>query len=346
MTYNLDIDSYIGYPITKQYVRSKLSGLKGKPVAVRINSYGGDVQHALDIRQQFIDHGDVTAYIYGMTASAATMLAMGAKKILMSRYALMLIHCSSAWVDTWGQMNAEKIQQAIESLKSDQQDLQTIDGIIVNLYAQRSGKPAKEIYGIMREERWLTAEECLQLGLIDGILEDGEKTVITDALRERLVACCLPVPEPGDGARKRIEDMTEAEAEQEADSIILRIRQMLGWTKPRPAAQQPAAAQAQTEDPQEDDSTNIPPMDKKNLPALAALLPEDRRQGNLTEQDLTTLNDQVSALNSRIQQLENQINDLQAEDGDHSGTAVEDHDDEQPAGSLARAAYSQFKTLL
>ena len=84
-TYHIDIDSYIGYPISKGYVKNKLQPMKGKPCTVRINSYGGDVQTALDIRQQFIDHGQVTAYIIGMTASAATILAMGARKVAWRR---------------------------------------------------------------------------------------------------------------------------------------------------------------------------------------------------------------------------------------------------------------------
>lgn len=62
MTYNLNIDDYIGrWGYSKQYVRNQLAGLKGKPVNVRISSLGGAVDDGLDIRQQFVDHGDVTA---------------------------------------------------------------------------------------------------------------------------------------------------------------------------------------------------------------------------------------------------------------------------------------------
>ena len=46
MNYHIDIDSYIGYPISKQYIREKLAKQSGKNVNVRINSYGGDVQTA------------------------------------------------------------------------------------------------------------------------------------------------------------------------------------------------------------------------------------------------------------------------------------------------------------
>ena len=112
--YDIIIDTYIGYyPATKSAVRQALEEKPSAPVNVRINSYGGDVQHALDIRQQFIDHGNITVSIFGMTASAATILAMGAKRIRMSRYALMLVHRCSGWVEAWGQMNAEELAEAI-----------------------------------------------------------------------------------------------------------------------------------------------------------------------------------------------------------------------------------------
>ena len=53
MTYNLNIDDYIGrWGYSKQYVRNQLAGLKGKPVNVRISSLGGAVDDGLDIRQQ------------------------------------------------------------------------------------------------------------------------------------------------------------------------------------------------------------------------------------------------------------------------------------------------------
>ncbi len=194
MTYDIDIDSYIGYPISKGYVRSKLEPRKGKPTTVRINSFGGSVADALDIRQQFLDHGDVTAYIFGMTASAATILAMGAKKIVMSKYALMLAHCCSGWVDTWGQMNAEELEVAIKELRAQQADLEKIDEVVANLYALRSGRSPEQMATVMAEARWLTAEECKNLGLIDEIIEEGEKPAVTAKVREHFAACGMPLP--------------------------------------------------------------------------------------------------------------------------------------------------------
>lgn len=195
--YHIDIDSYIGYPITKGYVRSKLEPLKGVPVNVRVNSYGGDVQTAFDIRQQFIDHGDVTVYVYGMTASAATILAMGAKKVVMSRYALMLVHQCSSYVEQFGSFNADQLASAIEELQRTKTDNESIDHVIAGIYAERTGKDINEMAQVMKAARWLTAEECLDLGLIDSVLEEEsteDPLAITAQMREHFTACGLPLP--------------------------------------------------------------------------------------------------------------------------------------------------------
>lgn len=193
-TYSFDIDSYIGYPISKQWVAAQLKKTHGKPCTVRVNSYGGDVQTALDIRQQFIDHGGVTVYIYGMTASAATILAMGAKEICMSRYALMLIHNCSQFVDLFDSMNAKDLEQTIAGLLKTKGELEQVDSVIAALYAARTKKKPSEMAAVMKESRWLTAGECLGLGLCDRLIEEGEPEEVTDRVRRQFAACGLPLP--------------------------------------------------------------------------------------------------------------------------------------------------------
>ena len=86
MEYQLIIDDYIGgWGYNKHFVRRELAKYKGKHVDMRISSLGGELYHAFDIRQQLIDHGDVTVYLSGMVASSATIIAMGAKKVCMMR---------------------------------------------------------------------------------------------------------------------------------------------------------------------------------------------------------------------------------------------------------------------
>lgn len=173
MTYNINIDDYIGrWGYSKQYIRNQLAGLKGKPVNVRISSLGGSVEHGLDIRQQFLDHGDVTAYLYGLVASSATIAALGAKKVCISKYCMFLVHKVSNWVDAWGQMNADQIQELIDDLKENKLQNDKFDLVLAQMYANKCNKQIDEILDTLKAGRWLTAQEALEYGFVDEIIED------------------------------------------------------------------------------------------------------------------------------------------------------------------------------
>lgn len=193
MNYNIDIDSTIGYPYSSNYVKSLLSGYKGKPCTVRINSLGGNVRDALDIRQQFIDHGDITACVVGMTASAATIIAMGAKKVCMSKHALLLIHPSSTYICEWGQMNKEELDALIRDLERSTDTLGKVDDVLTDIYAKKCKKPKCEVKAVLEASRWLTADECLRFGLVDEIF-DGEDIPLSDKIKNEIQACgfCIP----------------------------------------------------------------------------------------------------------------------------------------------------------
>lgn len=292
MTYNLDIDSYIGYPITKGYVRSKLAEVKGKPCAVRINSYGGCVQTALDIRQQFIDHGDITAYIFGMTASAATILAMGAKKICMSKYAMMLVHPCSKWVDTWGQMNADELATAIKELEKTKDDLATIDRVIASVYAARTGRSVQDMKEAMTKAAWLTAEECKALGLIDEIVEEGEATKVTAQMTELFTALGMPVP-----VEAEAEDPAENEeaVEKQANAFVRALARLFG--KPGNAIAEAEASEEENQPILNNMKTNA------DFKTINALLKKDA----LTAAEDCTLQisaDEMKAVEKRITDLE------------------------------------------
>lgn len=196
MTYDIYINDAIGWPISARYIRGELKRFEGRPVTVYINSLGGSVPDALDIYQQLRDHGQATVVIFGMTASAATIIACGAQRILMSDKALLLIHRASLWKDEWGQMNAEEIAQAIRRFEKSKDTLEKLDGIIANIYAQRSGGRAKpeDFASTMGEELWLTAAQAREMGLVDDIIEEGEAPSGQALSRARFQAMALPLP--------------------------------------------------------------------------------------------------------------------------------------------------------
>ena len=339
MTYNLDIDSYIGYPITKGYVRSKLAEVKGKPCAVRINSYGGCVQTALDIRQQFIDHGDITAYIFGMTASAATILAMGAKKICMSKYAMMLVHPCSKWVDTWGQMNADELATAIKELEKTKDDLATIDRVIASVYAARTGRSVQDMKEAMTKAAWLTAEECKALGLIDEIVEEGEATKVTAQMTELFTALGMPVP-----VEAEAEDPAENEeaVEKQANAFVRALARLFG--KPGNAIAEAEASEEENQPILNNMKTNA------DFKTINALLKKDA----LTAAEDGTLQisaDDMKAIEKRITDLEESEKNLKekVEAFDKADGAADDGvvvDDDKDDSKLIMDDYNAIKHIL
>ena len=344
-TYHIDIDSYIGYPISKGYVKSKLQPLKGKPCTVRINSYGGDVQTALDIRQQFIDHGQVTAYIIGMTASAATILAMGARKVVMSRYALMLVHPCSTAVTNWGYYNKEELAKAIERLRKAQADLKTLDRVVASIYAAKVGDSnVGKMEALMHEARWIGAEEALRLGLIDEIDPDEEqpdpaKEPMTDAQREHIVACGLPVPTFNTNTASTntntasITTTATATEQQMPKTIGEAVRDFFETIFARAAKPSCAAKSAEAEPQGEaaataDDkphNTNTPIMNTQTLTPATLCAKLGVAHITATDGKVTFTTEQIDALEKAIKALEDEKNEaeakLNATDGDTTGSA-------------------------
>lgn len=350
-TYHIDIDSYIGYPISKGYIKSKLQPMKGKPCNVRVNSYGGDVQTALDIRQQFIDHGQVTAYIIGMTASAATILAMGARKVVMSRYALMLVHPCSAAVSTWGYYNKEELAKAIEGLRKAQTDLKTLDRVVASIYAAKVGNGnVDSMAALMKEARWIGAEEALRLGLIDEIDPDEEqpdpaKEPMTDAQREHIVACGLPVPTFGMAAGSMAAESTEAGSTEGTAAATItttatateqQMRKSIGEAvrdfleaifaraaKPSCAAKPQGAAAATADD--KPHHTNTPIMNTKTLTPATLCAKLGVAHFPATDGKVTFTTEQIEALEKVIKALDDEKNEaeakLNATDGDTTSSA-------------------------
>lgn len=333
MNYHIDIDSYIGYPISKQYIREKLVKQSGKNVNVRINSYGGDVQTALDIRQQFLDHGKVTAYIFGMTASAATILAMGAKKICMSRYALMLLHQCSTEVFTWQQMNADQLSEYARQLNDRTADLSKIDDVMANIYALRSGRSVEEMAEVMKRAAWLTAEEALELGLVDELVEEGEGVTLTADIREHFRACGLPLPTHGVISTTATEDTDKG--------LLAALRRLFSNQHTHTTMNtlySRVLALLEIEGIQESNGQLL--LSAENLQKMENALAA-------AEQEKQQHTDSIAALEQEKQQLLATIEELKGADGDNS-PKIEGHVDDSPLkyAATAQASFERFKNIL
>ena len=328
MNYDIYINSSIGWPFSADYVRGELNKCKKKPCNVYISSLGGAVIDALQIRQMFVEHGDVTVHLHGFVASAATIIAMGAKKIVMGEFALFLMHRCSNWVDTWGQMNAEEIADAIKKLEASKNALETIDQTVANIYAARCGKKVKDVAEWMKDAVWLNADDCKQRGLVDEVCKDEEHPVITNALKGEILACGFPVPE----------NRQEKDADLSLRSFLEGIRSLF------------ASRSATNTQTTKDMNTEI--KDYKNV--LAAIKADSITTSDgkavLSDEQMNALDTRLStlsALEKENAELKARVSALEKNDGEETNhieaTATED-----PAAdyaSRARSAYAKLKAI-
>jgi len=196
--YNIDIDGWIGsWFSSKRFVKNALSETGAGEVLCRVNSLGGSLDDAVDIAAQFESHGNVTCELFSLNASAATVLTTGAKKVRAHSNSTYLIHKVLTWVDTWGYMNEDDIDVAIEELKRQKNNAATLTLIVSKMYAKKSGKPVADILKLMKEEKWLTADEAKEWGFVDEVFEDitvKPADIENSQITELLNAAGLPVP--------------------------------------------------------------------------------------------------------------------------------------------------------
>ncbi|WP_336598421.1 head maturation protease, ClpP-related [Paraburkholderia bengalensis] len=151
--------------VSAQSLVPQIRGIQGGTVNLRINSPGGDVFAAQSIVAAIRDTGaKVIAHIDGVAASAATVIASAADEVVMSDGAMYMIHC--AWTVAIG--NAEDLTATADLLDK-------TDGVIASQYAKRSGKSVDDMKAYMSAETWFTAQEAVDVGLVDRIAENAPK---------------------------------------------------------------------------------------------------------------------------------------------------------------------------
>lgn len=154
------IDSYWG--VSAAEVAKQLASLAGQAVNLRINSPGGDVFEARAMAAAIAQHGNVTAWIDGVAASAATYVATAAKTVNMAEGAFFMIH--EAWSIGYGNKHDLTAMAGL---------LDKIDGTIVQDYARKTGQPADQLTAWMQAETWFTAAEAQANGFVDAVVPGG-----------------------------------------------------------------------------------------------------------------------------------------------------------------------------
>lgn len=187
---------------TSDMVNWILDKHKDSEVHVLINSLGGYTHEGLAISSLFKIHGNVHVHFIGQSASAATIAAMGARKITIDADAAFLVHRCSSIVFAWDYMNADQLDEHIKQLEKQKEDQQTLDTIVAGLYARRCKKSKDELLQLMSKDTWLTAREALDWGFVDEITDDAEdKEPLTESTAAAMSSAGMPLP-PGFKGKK------------------------------------------------------------------------------------------------------------------------------------------------
>lgn len=294
-----------------------LKALGGKDVTVHINSPGGDVFAAHAIHNQLIAYaGNVDVIIDGIAASAATIIAMAGARITMPTNSMMMIHNPAMGLDD--HYTADDLDKYANALRAVRQS-------IIAAYMKRVCVDQDQIEQMMDAETWLTAQECVDMGLADVI--DGSVKSILDG--DNLIVNSLKVDVTNYKNRKGLVHCVNAQDEKKgaktlSKSKLEEILNTLGLRIDDTADPQPVPAKAST-------AEAAPRMDAKAIaaeavaqerqrmtdldamadgnPAVAAIINTAKRNGQTPDD----IRDYVAAVQGVKSTAQTQLQNMQAE---------------------------------
>lgn len=138
-----------------------------KPITIIMNNLGGDPVHGMGIYDAIkACKNHVTIKVFGHAMSMGSIILQSADRRVMSPNARMMIHYGNMSVSG----HAKIVYSSVEENKK-------MDQVMLDIYLEkiRQKKPtysAKKIADLCDFDTYLGAEEALEMGLIDEILND------------------------------------------------------------------------------------------------------------------------------------------------------------------------------
>ena len=141
-----------------------------EPIEVLVNSGGGSVMAGQEIYTTLKGSDRVTIKIQSLAGSAASMVAMAGKSQI-SPVAMIMIHNVSMHGASGDYHDMQKNAEILKQMNS----------AIANAYTEKTGMGQEEILKLMDRETWLTANQCLEYGFVDEIMDGQQATQYTNA---------------------------------------------------------------------------------------------------------------------------------------------------------------------
>lgn len=164
-------DEISPFGVTAQDFTREIKAITAPVVNLHINSPGGDVYDGVAIYNEIKNHpATFHAYIPGLAASIATVIAMAADHITVAPHSRLMIH------DAW----AVAIGDAADMLKMSER-LEATSQNIADIYAERAGGTPEEWRTKMRAESWFSHDEAVAVGLADEVGRSNDARPLKEA---------------------------------------------------------------------------------------------------------------------------------------------------------------------
>lgn len=169
-------EGWIESETSANYFREKLEEYPGvREIRIYINSEGGSVFEGTAIYNQLRRHpARKVVRIDGFACSIASVIAMAGDEIIMPANTMMFLH-NMAWI---AQGNPAELRRSAD-------DLEKINRAGAEAYLDKAKEKLspETLTELMNNETWLTAAECLELGLCDRIADAVEDLNLEQAMQ-------------------------------------------------------------------------------------------------------------------------------------------------------------------
>lgn len=164
---------WFGYDSTcPNDIVSLLNEVNGKEdIILEMNSGGGSVIAAHEIYTAIASYtGNIEIHVVGLSGSAASEILTACKSLISPVAQIMIHNCSSYAGGDYREMDSAS------------QMLQTINKGIRNAYKAKTGLSDEKLIELMDKTTWMSAQDALEYGFVDGIMTFDKDTDPTNTV--------------------------------------------------------------------------------------------------------------------------------------------------------------------
>jgi ATP-dependent protease ClpP protease subunit len=157
-------DDWTDEGVTAKRIGERLRSFGGEDITINMNSPGGDMFEGLAIYNMLREYkGKVTVKVLGLSASAASIVAMAADEIQIARAGFFMIH--NSWTVAMG--NRHEFRELADTLEP-------FDAAMADIYSARTGEDAEAMKTLMDGETWINGSSAVDQGFADSMLTSDE----------------------------------------------------------------------------------------------------------------------------------------------------------------------------